>query len=205
MSNAKKINPNLKKKSALRENIEALLWAAAVAFLIRWLVIIPYKIPTGSMKPTLLGIERDENNKKIHGGDKIMVNKFIYFFKNPQRGDIVIFKTKGIQGIDPSKKIFVKRLIGLPGDTVEIRRGHVYINGDEMTEPEIFQKIDYKSRGRYATTGHPVKIPEESYFVMGDNSGNSNDGRYWGFVSEDNIKGKALMIYWPPSRWSILQ
>ncbi len=205
MSNAKKINPNLKKKSALRENIEAVLWAVGLALLIRWLVIEPYKIPTGSMNPTLRGIEHDENGEKTHGGDKILANKFIYFFKEPQRGDIVIFRTKGIQGIDPRKKDFVKRLIGLPGDTVEVRRGHVYINGDQLTEPEIFQKINYESRGRYATAGHPVKIPEESYFFMGDNSGNSNDGRYWGFVPEDNIKGKALMIYWPPSRWSILQ
>ena len=103
MSNAKKINPNVKKKSGMRENIEAIIWAVALALLIRTFVIEPYKIPTGSMKPTLLGVELDENNNKTHRGDKILANKFIYYFKEPQRGDIVIFRTKGIKGINRSR------------------------------------------------------------------------------------------------------
>ena len=220
MSNAKKISPNTKKKSSMRENIEAILWAVGLALLIRWSVIEPYKIPTGSMKPTLLGVEYNDDGEKIHRGDKILANKFIYGIKipftrttlvpvkKPKRGDIVIFETKGIQGINPRKKDFVKRLVGLPGEVVEIKYGHIYINGKKLKEPEIFKENKYVgniANADFGTTGSPVKIPEDHYFMLGDNSANSNDSRYWGFVPKKNIKGKALLIYWPPSRWMILK
>ncbi|MBN1520926.1 MAG: signal peptidase I [Candidatus Aureabacteria bacterium] len=208
MSKAKRRSPNIRKKGVVRENVEAIIWAVALALLIRTFVIEPYKIPTGSMKPTLLGVEYDDNGKKIHGGDKILANKFIYYFQKPQRGDIIIFRTKGIKGIDPKKKDFVKRLAGLPGETVEIKYGHLYVNGEKITEPQIFQEIRYEGNlgsADFGTTGNPVKIPENGYFVLGDNSSNSNDSRYWGFVPKKNVKGKALLIYWPPSRWRILK
>jgi signal peptidase I len=200
MSNGKKISGNVRKKSALRENIEAILWAVALALLIRTFIIEPYKIPTGSMEPTLHGDTKS--------GDKILANKFIYFFKKPERGDIIIFRTKGIEGIDPKKKDFVKRLVGLPGETLEIKNGRVYINEKELKEPAVFKKIDYEGvilgypgMKSYGTTGNPVKIPLDCYFFLGDNSKNSNDSRFWGLVPKKNIKGKAMVIYWPPARW----
>ncbi|MCK5706270.1 MAG: signal peptidase I [Candidatus Aureabacteria bacterium] len=200
MSNAKKVSSNVKKKSKLRENIEAIVWAVGLALLIRWLIIEPYKIPTGSMEPTLHG---DKKN-----GDKILANKFIYRFTEPKRGDIIIFKTKGIKGIDAKKKDFVKRLVALPGETVEIKDPSIYIDNKKLTDPKIFQKWDYTgniSSWPYGTTGNPVKVPEGYFFVLGDNSYNSNDSRHWGFVPIKNVKGKALVIYWPPSRWKVLE
>jgi signal peptidase I len=208
MSEIRKTSPNVRKKSALRENLEAIAWAIVLALIIRTFVIEPYKIPTGSMKPTLLGVEYNGDGEKEHGGDKILANKFIYFFKKPQRGDIVIFTTKGIEGIDPKKKDFVKRLVGLPGDTVEIRGGHVTINGKILAEPSVFKDITYVGEignATYGTTGNPVKVPDDCYFMLGDNSANSNDSRYWGFVPKKNIKGRAMLIYWPVTRWRMLK
>jgi len=199
---------NIKKKSALRENIEAVLWAFVIAMTIRYFIIEPYKIPTGSMYPTLRGVEKDENGNVIHGGDRILAYKFIYYFTKPKRGDIIIFKTKGIKGIDPEKKRFVKRLAGLPGEIVEIKEGHLFVNGKVVTEPEIFKKIRYVGDlidAKYGTTGHPVKVPENCYYVLGDNSLSSNDSRYWGFVPAKNVIGKAAFIIWPPSRWGVLK
>ena len=198
MSDAKRIKSNIKKKSALRENVEAILWAVVLALLIRTFIIEPYKIPTGSMEPTLHGDRKS--------GDKILANKFIYRFNDPKRGDIVIFKTKGIEKIT-KKKDYVKRLVGLPGDVVEIKYGSVYINGEKLQEPDAFKKIDYVSipGWTYGTSGNPVKIPKGHYYMLGDNSDSSNDSRHWGFVPEKNIKGKALLIYWPPSRWNMLK
>jgi len=169
----------------MRENIEAIIWAVALAIIIRTFIIEPYKIPTGSMTPTLLGIEFNEEGEKIHNGDKILANKFIYYFKKPQRGDIVIFRTKGIDGINPKKKDFVKRLVAFPGEVVEIKYGHIYINGKKLIQPEIFEKTKYYgniANAKHGTTGHPIKVPEGYYFMLGDNSANSNDSRYWGFV-----------------------
>ena len=94
MSNARKVESNVKKKSSMRENLEAVIWAVALALLIRTFVIEPYKIPTGSMKPTLLGMEYDENGDKAHGGDKILANKFIYGIKIPFIGTIPVKKPK---------------------------------------------------------------------------------------------------------------
>jgi signal peptidase I len=176
---------------------------AVLALLIRTFVFEPYKIPTGAMKPTLMGNEYDENGKKIRDGDRLIANKFIYFFTSPKRGDIVVFSIKGIEGISQKKKDFIKRVVGLPGETVEIKNGQVYINDNVLVEPEIFETIPYIGdigNALYGTTGHPAKVPENCYFVLGDNSANSNDSRYWGFVPRRNIKGKAIWIYSPSTR-----
>ncbi len=205
----KKNIKNVKKKNFWRENLEALIWAFIIAMLIRIFVIEIYKIPTGSMYPTLRGVEKNENGKITFPGDKILAYKFIYYFKKPQRGDIIIFKTKGIKGIDSrGKPRFVKRLVALPGETVEIKNGHVYINGKMVTKPEIFKKIKYVGDlvdGGYGTTGHPYKVPKNCYYVLGDNSMYSNDSRYWGCVPAKNVIGKAVFIIWPKDRWCKLK
>jgi signal peptidase I len=182
-----------KKKSGLRENIEAILVAIVLALFIRTFVIQAFKIPSGSMKETL----------KI--GDHILVNKFIYGVKipflqttivpitNPKRGDIVVFKFPE----DPSKD-FIKRVIGVAGDVVEIRDKKVYVNGKLLnhdfgihTDPYIFP-ANVQPRDNFG----PVVVPPHSLFVMGDNRDQSYDSRFWGFVDLKAVKGKALMIYW---------
>jgi len=182
-----------KKKSGLRENIEAILVAIVLALFIRTFVIQAFKIPSGSMKETL----------KI--GDHILVNKFIYGVKipflqttiipitNPKRGDIVVFKFPE----DPSKD-FIKRVIGVAGDVVEIRDKHVYVNNKLLnhdfgihTDSYIFP-AGVQPRDNFG----PVVVPPHSLFVMGDNRDQSYDSRFWGFVDLKAVIGKALIIYW---------
>jgi signal peptidase I len=184
-----------KKKSTLREWIESGIVAAFLAFcVIRPFIIQAFKIPTGSMRPTLME------------GDLILVNKFIYGAKvpftkhrlpkvrDPKRGDVIVF-------IYPEdvKKDFIKRLIGLPGDMLEIRNGNIYVNNNLLSGPQ-FNKRYYYNRGDFAKEGEVLIVPQDSYFVLGDNSASSKDSRYWGFVPKDNILGMAVTIYWPPQR-----
>lgn len=179
----------LKKKSGLRENIEAILVAVALALIIRTFVVQAFKIPSGSMKNTLLI------------GDHILVNKFIYGVKepfsgftlipvkNPKRGDIAVFKYPQ----DPSKD-FIKRVVGVAGDRIEIRNKQVYVNGKRQKHSfAIF--TDNRSLPGRDDIG-PITVPEDSLFVMGDNRDNSHDSRFWGFVKLKDVKGKAFIIYW---------
>ena len=182
-----------KKKSGLRENIEAILVAIVLALFIRTFVIQAFKIPSGSMKETLLI------------GDHILVNKFIYGVKvpflqttlvpitNPKHGDIMVFKFPE----DPSKD-FIKRVIGVAGDVVEVRDKQVYVNSKLLnhdfgnhTDSYIFP-ASVQPRDNFG----PVVVPPHSFFVMGDNRDQSYDSRFWGFVDLKAVKGKALMIYW---------
>ncbi len=180
-------------KSKIREYLEAIIIAVVIAFFIRTFIIQAFKIPSGSMKPTL------------QIGDHILVTKFIYGVKipvirktiiplsEPKRGDIVVF----IYPEDRSKD-FIKRVVGLPGDTVEIKDKKIYLNGrlyndhhgvytDDMIIPGAAQPRDNFG---------PVTVPPGDYFVMGDNRDQSYDSRFWGFVDQRDILGKALIIYW---------
>jgi len=181
------------RKSSLRENIEAILIAVVIALFIRTFVVQAFKIPSGSMKNTLLI------------GDHILVSKFIYGIKlpylrhvilplkSPRQGDIIVFKYPE----DPHKD-FIKRVIGVPGDTVEYRNKKLFINNELLendvgihTDPHVFPgKI--KRRDNFG----PVKVPENKLFVMGDNRDESYDSRFWGFVDMSAVSGKAFMIYW---------
>lgn len=182
-----------KEKSGLRENIEAILVAVVLALFIRTFVVQAFKIPSGSMKETL----------KI--GDHILVNKFIYGvklpfidktlipIKEPKRGDIIVFKFPE----DPEKD-FIKRVVGLEGDTIEIRNKKVYVNGEFVdwdfaihTDPHTMPSV-MQPRDNFG----PVTVPNDSLFVMGDNRDHSYDSRFWGFVDEEAVKGKAFLIYW---------
>jgi len=163
---------------------EPLLIAAILAIAIRTFIFGPYKIPSGSMIPTFMI------------NDKIFVDKLSYRFHPPERGDIIVFKYPR----DP-KKDFVKRLAGLPGDTLEIRKGILLVNGKPMTEPPFGEHTYYNVEDwAYGKTGQVIRVPEQSYFALGDNSAHSADSRDWGFVPEKNMVGKAFMIWWPPKR-----
>jgi signal peptidase I len=187
------------RKSTAREYFESIVIAVILALFIRTFVVQAFKIPTGSMEQNLLI------------GDHLLVNKFVYApTATPieravlpvgalQRGNVVVFKYP-----EEPERDFIKRVIGLPGDTVELRAKKVYINGKPLDEPyvhflqppggmsEFHEVTSYDVRERYG----PVTVPPNQYFVMGDNRDNSQDSRYWGFLPRENIKGKALVIYW---------
>ena len=177
-----------KAAEAWRENIESLLWAVALALVIRTFIMAPFKIPSGSMRMTLIE------------GDRILVNKFIYRFQPPHHGDIVVFRYPE----DP-KRPFIKRLIGVGGDKVEIRDGHLIVNDKPLTGAEIFATNRYYNQGGYGEAGVPITVPPDSYFVLGDNSLSSHDSRFWGFVPKKNLIGRAMCIFWPLPRWRVLK
>ncbi len=187
-------------KTVLREYAEALVIALVLALLIRTFIIQAFKIPTGSMEPTLLV------------GDHLLVSKFSYsvhipneipfinyqlfpdyhFFTSvPKRGDIIVFKFP----LEPEKD-FIKRVIGLPGESLQIIQQRVYINDKLLKEPYAYHSqppsMDTGARDNIA----PLRIPEGHIFVMGDNRENSSDSRVWGFLDLNNLRGKAQWIYW---------
>lgn len=170
------------KKSIFREYAESILIAIILALIIRTFLVQAFKIPSGSMRPTL------------KEGDRILVNKIIYRFSEPQRGDIVVFKYP----LDP-KKDFIKRLIARGGEGVQIREGDIYISG-KLIKTSPIKNIYYFNGGKLDDENVSLVVPEGFYFVLGDNSANSRDSRYWGFVPEKDIVGKAFVIYWPPIR-----
>ena len=174
--------------SAWRENIESLVWAVGLALVIRTFIMAPFKIPSGSMRPTLIE------------GDRILVNKFIYRFHGPQRGDIIVFRYP-----DDPKRPFIKRLVGVGGDTVEIRAGQVWVNGSPLDGGGIFTRNQYYNQGIYGQEGQAIQVPAESFFVLGDNSLSSHDSRFWGFVPKRLLIGRAMCIFWPLTRWRALR
>ncbi len=163
---------------------EPFVVAAILAILIRTFLLGPYKIPTGSMRPTFLE------------GDRIFVDKISYRFHAPERGDIVVFKYP----LD-KKKDFVKRLVGLSGDEIEIRDGKLTINGKKMEESPFSEHYYYNREDwDFGKKDMTIRVPQDSYFMLGDNSAQSSDSRNWGFVKKEYMIGKAFFIWWPPQR-----
>ncbi|MFA5199341.1 MAG: signal peptidase I [Candidatus Omnitrophota bacterium] len=189
----------LHNRFASRDWIESIIVAFFLAMVIRSFVVQAFKIPTGSMRMTLIE------------GDLILVNKFIYgpkvpftklrlpAVREPKRGDVIVFIYP-----EDRKKDFIKRLVGLPGETVEIKGGSIYINDRPVTEP-IFNQIYYFNKGELALAGQKIIVPKDSYFVLGDNSASSKDSRFWGFVTKDDLLGQAMIIYWPIPRIRIIK
>jgi signal peptidase I len=184
------------KKSQLRDWSEALVVAAILALIIRTFVVQAFKIPSGSMEDTLLI------------GDHLLVNKFIYglnipfsespilSLRDPERGDVIVFEFP--EDKDKSyfqRRDFIKRVIGKPGDTVEVRNKDVYVNGQRYLTPEAVYKDGTLTAGPRDNMS-PVIVPANSYFVMGDNRDRSYDSRFWRFVDRSAIKGLAFIKYW---------
>ena len=182
-----------KSKSTFREYAEAIVVALVLALLIRTFVVQAFKIPSGSMEPTL------------EIGDHILVNKFIYGIKipfthlsfgawtQPKRGEVIVF----IYPLEPEKD-FIKRVIGVPGDTVRIVNKKLYINGAEAQDPHAVYKEDPVLPGDAQKRDNfgPITVPSGKIFVLGDNRDRSLDSRFWGFVPLEDVKGKAFIIYW---------
>ena len=189
------------RKSVLREWAESIVIALILALFIRTFIVQAFKIPTGSMRETLEEGDRILANKFIYGAAVPFTDFILSALRQPVRGDVVIFKYPE----DP-KKDFIKRLIALPGETVEIKGGSIYIDGKMVKEPQIYNHYYYnRSESDYGKEGLVVKVPEGSYYVLGDNSASSRDSRYWGFVPKKNVIGKAILIYWPPNRIRIIE
>ncbi len=193
----------------LKEWANAGLWAVIIALFVMSFIVQAFKIPSGSMRDTLQIGDHLFVNKFIYG-IRILWNKEnrIFQFKSPNRKDIIVFEYPP----EPSKD-YIKRCIGLPGDTVKIEDKKVYVNGNLLKEPYV----THKDPNIYSNAGYipenlrprdnygPVDIPDGKYFVLGDNRDFSADSRYWGLLPGEYIKGRALFKYWPPSRIGLIE
>lgn len=165
----------------LKEWIKALVLALLLAGVLRTLLVQPYRVEGPSMEMSL------------HNTERLFINRLVYRLHPPRRGNVVVIDL-------PNEDItIIKRVIGLPGETIEIKGGAVYIDSERLEEPYLDQET--------LDTLYPVQIPEDHYFVMGDNRGNSRDSRSLtiGFVPEDRIKGQAVVVYWPPTSLRLLK
>lgn len=180
------------------EWIKPIMIAAVLAMFIRTFIIQPFKIPSSSMVPTFVPGDRIFVNKYVYGA-KVPFTKIRFpHMEIPRTGDIVVF-TSPIE----KKKFLVKRFIASGGQTVEIKDGEIFIDGN-VAEENILGNFYYYNSGDYARENRSITVPEGSFYVLGDNSANSMDSRYWGFVPEDNLVGKAFVIHWPPKRIKLL-
>lgn len=187
-----------KKKSVAREWIESIIIAFILAMFIRTFIVQAYKIPSGSMQPGLMVGDRILVNKFIYGAKIPFTNLRLPALREPERGDVIVF----IYPKDPGRD-FIKRLIAKEGETVQIKYGKVHVNGNALNNPTFARR--YYNRGPFGQEGKIIVVPKDSYYVLGDNSASSEDSRYWGFVPENNLLGKAFFIYWPPHRIRIIK
>ena len=183
-------------KSTLREYTESIVIAVILALFVRTWIVQAFKIPTGSMENNLLIGDHLLVNKFIFGPTATSIGRTLLPVRDIRRGDVIVFKYP-----DEPDRDFIKRVIGLPGETLELRAKKVYIDGQPLDEPYVHvlepasdsqETTSFDVRERYG----PVRVPDGQYFVMGDNRDNSQDSRYWGFLPRNYVKGRALMIYW---------
>ena len=187
------------RKSTLREYFESIVIAVILALFVRTFVVQAFKIPTGSMEENLLIGDHLLVNKFVFGPSASGLERALLPIGTIRRRDVIVFKYP-----EEPDRDFIKRVIGLPGETVELRQKKVYIDGMPLDEPyahylqpapsaaDLQEVTSFDVRDRYG----PVTVPADQYFVMGDNRDNSQDSRYWGFLPRGHIKGKALLIYW---------
>ncbi|EFL50598.1 signal peptidase I [Solidesulfovibrio fructosivorans JJ]] len=192
------MNPRWQK--LLLEYLEALAVALVLALVIRTFVVQAFKIPSGSMLDTLLIGDHLLVNKFLYGTHIPFTDKVIFPIEDPQHEDVIVFEFP-----EDTSKDFIKRIIGVPGDVLEMKDKVVYRNGQKLDEPYV-KHTDPGIQARRDNFG-PITVPPGKYFVMGDNRDESYDSRFWGFVDKDKIRGKAWVIYWSwdgPSdiRWS---
>ena len=185
--------------------VVTIVGAIAIVLAIKAWVVNPYRIPSSSMEPTL-HCARPAAGCEASTSDRVLANRFIYHFRSPRRGEIVVFQTPklALQACG-SQGTFVKRLIGLPGEVWEERSGFVYINGKKLNEPYV--KADRRDHDSYGLMDIPprhtyIRIPKGYYLMMGDNRSSSCDSRRWGLVPRKNLIGPVFATYWPPSRIS---
>ena len=194
-----------KKKGALREWIEAIIVAGALAVFLRTFFFQLYKIPTTSMVPTLEPRDKIFVVKLTYGPKIPIINVNLPKLVKLKKTDIFVF-------VPPpekekywfKRKQYIKRLIGKEGDRILIKEGNIYLNGKIVVEPQIARNY-YYNQGEYAKLNQEIVVPKGKYFFLGDNSISSFDGRFWGFVEEEDIIGRAVFIWWPPKRIGIIE
>jgi signal peptidase I len=175
-----------------------IIGAIAIVLAIKAWVVNPYRIPSSSMEPTL-HCARPDVGCEARFSDRVLACRFCFHISGPHRGDIVVFETPPLAAVKcGAGGTFVKRLIGLPGETLKEVDGYVYINGKRLNEPYI--KPDRRDTRSYG----PIRIPKDHFFMMGDNRAESCDSREWGTVPRQNLIGKVFATYWPPSRISVV-
>jgi signal peptidase I len=182
--------------------VVTIVGAVAIVLLVKAFVVNPYRIPSSSMEPTL-HCAKPAVGCEARFSDRVLANRFLYRLRDPRRGEIIVFKTPPAAQVKcGAGGTFVKRLIGLPGDVVELRLrkgdGYVYINGRPLREPYI----ETARRGAVQSFG-PFRVKPGNYFMMGDNRSQSCDSRLWGTVPRANLIGKVFATYWPPNRVSL--
>jgi signal peptidase I len=174
-----------------------IIGAILIVLAVKQWVVNPYRIPSSSMEPTL-HCARPAYECEARFSDRVLACRFCYRVADPKRGDIVVFHTPPLAAARCGEGgVYVKRLIGLPGEVWEERGGYVYINGHRLNEPYI------KAPRRDSRTIAPIRIPRGRYFMMGDNRISSCDSRRWGTVPHANLIGKVIATYWPPQRMSV--
>ncbi len=183
-----------RRKSLFREYAEAIIIAVLLALVIRQFAVQAFTIPSGSMMDTLLIGDYILVNKFLYGPEIPFTDRHLPGLRSPEHGDIIVFKYPNDETRD-----FIKRIIGVGGDTVQVRDNRVWLNGKLLDEPYVvpgaFRSTPSTHCG-YLYGCEPLAVPPGSYFVMGDNRDNSQDSRYWGFVKREKIRGKAFLIYW---------
>jgi signal peptidase I len=188
------------------EWFRGLLVALVLALVVRWAVAEPYRIPSGSMEPTLHG------DPGLLRGDRVFINKWMYGLRvpfsntriwrgrEPKRFDIVVFRAAEPNAEFPT---LIKRVIGLPGERVHIEDGKVFVDGEALRLPDSMPHVDYTRAGEYGVRDEDefAVVPAGHYFLLGDNSASSRDGRIFGWVPHENLRGRAFGIIWPVTRW----
>ncbi len=167
--------------------LESIVVALAIFVVIYLFAYQPHQVKGASMEPN------------FHDGEYILTNKFEYRFELPKRGDVVVFKSPQNPDID-----FIKRIIGLPGDRVKLADNHFYINGQRLDESYISPTL-YTYNGSYLREGQEIVVPEDNYFVSGDNRPRSSDSREWGPINKTSIIGKSQLRYWPLNRFGVIE
>lgn len=160
--------------------LEVVVFAIAIFLFVYLLVLQPHKIKGQSMEPN------------FEDGEYLLTDKITYRLKEPKRGDVIVFEAPGANGEE-----FIKRIIGLPGERLSLANGKIYINGEPLIEKYIPENITTEG-GPFLREGVEIQVPQDSYFVLGDNRRASFDSRSWGFVTKDKITGRAWLVYWPP-------
>ena len=165
--------------------IETVVIALVIAVVLYLFIMTPHEVLGNSMYPT------------YKNGEYLMANKLTYRFGEPRRGDVIIFKYSDTQD-------FIKRIIGIPGDNIMVKDGKVYVNGTQLDQTTYLEETVYTSGGDYLTEGETITIGESQYFVLGDNRPHSSDSRTFGPIKENQIKGKAWIVYLPISEFRIV-
>ncbi len=194
-------------RSGAIEWVRVILIALVITFVVRWAVIEPYSIPSGSMETALFAGDRIFVNKFVYGLRTPFANDHIWRGRDPERGDLVVFRT-----VEPDSphRILVKRVAALPGETVRIADGGLYVDGQRVSEPPEVAELTYTAPAnpnmtdmRYGVRPEPefARVPDDHYFLLGDNSRNSRDGRQFGWVPREHILGRVFAVWWPVNRW----